>query len=513
VNVLKSHLRVTIETLVGHGASQREIARRTGVDRKTIRRYAQQSKSPGVATGSGPGASQNPPPRPPARTAVSACEAHRGWIESQVQLGRNAVSIYQDLVEHYGFQHRYNSVKRFVCQLKAREPERFDVLEFPPGEEAQVDYGQGALTLCKPGQYRRPYLFVMTLRYSGKSFRKVVWKTDQEIWARLHEEAWRSFGGCSRYVVLDNLKEGVIRPDIYEPELNQVYAEMLRHYGVVADPCRVRDPNRKGSVENAIQHTQGTALKGRRFESIEAQNAWLLHWEERWAAPRIHGRKKRQVLELYREEQPLLRPVPLEGFRYFKAGTRTVDDAGLVQVDGIYYAALPAPLGSKVQVRVYAHEIEIYDAAGRLLRRHATGARKGQFVLEQGDRLFNPSRETGRLLDKAERIGPNTAQVAHALFARLGRPGQRALYGLTSLPRTYPRAEIEVVCGRFLTADCVSYAAIRRALDRRAALAAAPPSGLSQDGPLVRAIADYQSFWETHSRTHSEEDTDAHVHG
>ena len=141
--------------------------------------------------------------------------------------------------------------------------------------------------------------------------------------------------GACQYAVLDNLKEGVIHPDIYEPELNLIYAEMLRHYGVVADPCRVRDPDRKGTVENAIQHTQGTALKGRKFETIEEQNAWLAHWEERWAAPRIHGRKKRQVLEMYREEQPHLRPLPLEGFRYFKTGIRTVDDAGLVQVDGV----------------------------------------------------------------------------------------------------------------------------------------------------------------------------------
>jgi transposase len=129
-------------------------------------------------------------------TTTSACEPHREWIESQVQLGRNAQSIYQDLVETYGFIHRYNSVKRFVAKLKAREPMRFDVLEFLPAEECQVDYGQGALTLYKPGTYRRPYLFVMTLKYSGKSFRKVVWKTSQETWAQLHEEAWRSFGGC-----------------------------------------------------------------------------------------------------------------------------------------------------------------------------------------------------------------------------------------------------------------------------------------------------------------------------
>ena len=229
-------------------------------------------------------------------TTPSACEPHRSWIEEQVQVGRNAQSIYQDLVEVRQFTHGYNSVKRFVARVKRRDPERFDVLEFLPAEEAQVDLGLGGLTLYRPGKYRRPHLFVMTLKYSGKCFRKVVWKVDQETWARLHEEAFRSFGGVTVYVVLDNLRQGVIRPDIYEPELNPIYAEVLRHYGAVADPCRVGDPNRKGSVENAIRHTQTTALQGRKFDSIEEQNRWLAHWEERWAAPRIHGRKKRQVL-------------------------------------------------------------------------------------------------------------------------------------------------------------------------------------------------------------------------
>ena len=324
---MKAHLRTTIQTLLERGATQREIARITGVDRKTIRDYQRLANSPGVghrlrgprgansptlATGSerscpqpmpmvdaprranqqSGGSANSPgvatgseaPAGPNSPTPATGCRAGdasrpasptASWIEAQVGLGRNAVAIYQDLVELHGFSAAYNSVKRFVAKLKARAPERFDVLEFLPGEEAQVDYGQGALTLAGAGKYRRPYLFVMTLKFSGKSFRKVVWKTSQEIWARLHEEAFRALG-CPAYVVLDNLKEGVIRPDIYAPELNPVYAGMLAHYAVVADPCRVGDPNRKGTVENAIQHTQSTALKGRRFDSIEAQNALAL---------------------------------------------------------------------------------------------------------------------------------------------------------------------------------------------------------------------------------------------
>jgi hypothetical protein len=127
----------------------------TGVDRKTIRRYEREANSPGVATGSEAKKAadepvQNPPLRPPARPpnqARSACEEHRAWIEAQVELGRNAQSIYQDLVEGGGFTHQYNSVKRFVRGLKDREPERFDVLESQPAEECQVDFGLGALTL------------------------------------------------------------------------------------------------------------------------------------------------------------------------------------------------------------------------------------------------------------------------------------------------------------------------------------------------------------------------------
>ena len=128
----------------------------------------------------------------------SACKLHREWIESQVALGRNAVSIYQDLSEKFGFTHQYTSVKRFVARLKAREPERFDVLDALPGEEAQVDFGQGAPTRLANEKYRKPYLFVMTLNYLGKSFRKVVWKADQETWVRLHEEAFRALGGAPR---------------------------------------------------------------------------------------------------------------------------------------------------------------------------------------------------------------------------------------------------------------------------------------------------------------------------
>ena len=129
-------------------------------------------------------------------------------------------------------------------------------------------------------------LFVLTLGYSRKSVRLLVFQSSVQTWAELHEKAFRRLGGCTRVVVLDNLREGVLKPDIYDPTINPVYADMLRHYEVVAMPCRVRDPDRKGKVESGVGHAQKTPLKGMRFESPQEAQTYLEHWEAHWADTR-----------------------------------------------------------------------------------------------------------------------------------------------------------------------------------------------------------------------------------
>lgn len=532
MNVLQPNKKAAIITLLTNGISQREIGRKVRVDRKTIRKYARMlasnkaigednSKSPKVATDSGESVDQNPPPRPPVQEASvsasessedeypmsaharSACDPHRLWIEEQVRLGRNAVSIYQDLVERFAFEHKYNSVKRFCRGLRRRDPVQYDRLEFPPGEEAQVDYGLGALTR-KPGTntYRRPRLFVMTLKYSRRCFRKVVWTSSQVVWAKLHEEAFRYFGGATRYVVLDNLKEGVIKPDLHEPGLNPVYASVLAHYGVVADPARVADPDRKGSVENAIQHTQDTALKGRRFESIEEQNQWLMHWEERWASVRIHGRMKRQVQEMFEEEKPFLQALPLSSFSYFSQETRTVQDDGTIQVHDCYYAALPARLHTKVMVRIYDCEIEIIDPQTlTVLRRHPKGTRKGMVVIEEKDRIFNPSRQTCYLLAQAAAIGPITEKLCKQLFEGEGRQGHRRMQGIVALARKHCAAHIEQAARMALERGLSSSRIIRKLVEDldKATTPEKSSDELTREHSLIRSPQDYALFFETHA--------------
>lgn len=532
MNVLKIQKQNDVLALVRAKISFREIEDRLGIRRETVSRYAQAAglwpllkpaTLEGVATGSEFKTGQTPPPRPPDGSASSpppkfpaharsACEAHREWIEGEILLGRNATAIYQDLVDRFGFTHRYNSVKRYVRGLKRREPEQFDRLEFLPGEEAQVDYGQGALTRDpKSGKMRRPRLFVMTLRYSRRSFRKVVWNSSQEVWARLHEEAFRYFGGCPQYVVLDNLKEGVIKPDIYEPELNPVYAALLKHHDVVADPARVEDPDRKGSVENAINHTQETALQGRKFETIEEQNAFLMHWEEKWAAPRIHGRAKRQVQAMFEEEKPFLKPLAVMPFRFFKQEKRTVWDDGLVQVGQCYYAALPAPLFSDVWVRIYDLEIEILSLETMtVLRRHRRLEKKGAIAIEPSDRIFNPSRETDRLMRQAETIGVFTSKICQELFKQNGRVAQKKIQGIVALSRKHSAARIEAACQAAFERHAWSCRAVRLLIENKIEqeeVEAAKPRQLEliQEHESIRPISEYQAFWDLHARTNVED--------
>lgn len=514
MNVLKPHLQTTLSTLLESNTSHRQIERVTGIDRKTIRTYAKRmeelkvkANSSGVATGTPDGTpDQTPPPRPPAaaKSTISICEPHREFIEAQLRFKRNYTAIYQDLVDSHGFTGAYNSVKRFCGGLCKHEPEQFDRLEFAPGEEAQVDYGEGALTRV-PGseRFRKPRLFVMTLRYSRRSFRRVVWKSSQETWARLHEEAWRYFGGACRYVVLDNLKEGVIKPDLYEPKLNAVYGATLKHYGVVGDPARVRDPNRKGTVEHAIGHTQDTALKGRRFETIEAQNQHLEHWETKWAAQRIHGSERRQVEAMFQEEKPHLLPLPLLGMQYFTEAQYTVNDDSCVRVGHSSYAARPAAIGSRVLVRLFARRLEIRELRTQaLLRTHDRAERPGTVVLPMAERVFNPSRETQRILGQAKAIGGATHKLCETLFEREGRVGQRKMWGIVGLVRRYPRRLIEAACERAMQEGVCSYGHVKtlteRLMEDALRLLDAPPPielSLTQSHALIRAGDDYADLF------------------
>lgn len=524
------------------GWSLRRIQKSTGVRRETAATYLREAgiglRPPGawgraapakpaneVATDSalaisGNGISTNPVSANPANEvttdfgvelatpagrspSASACAVHREAIELALSQGRNATAIWQDLVDLHGFPGAYGSVKRFVRELRGKQsPEACAVIETAPGEELQVDYGTGPMVRDgHTGKYRRTRLFVLTLGYSRKCVRLLVFGSSTQTWAELHEKAFRRLGGVTRVAVLDNLREGVLKPDIYDPSVNPLYRDMLRHYNVIALPCRVRDPDRKGKVERGVGHAKNTPLKGLRFESLEEAQTYLDHWETRWADTRIHGTTKRQVGAMFAEEKPALQPLPVEPFRYYQYGKRTVNLDGCVEVDAAYYGAPPGWIGRHVQVQWDSHHIRLLDPqTGQLLREHLRQAR-GRHRIKDEDRPKQTPLTTLQLLVRADKAGAEIGALCRGMHQKDGETAVRRILGVLSLVKQYGGATVEDACAVALEVGVrADYHFVRRYLQRHPQLSLS----LRQLDPLIRQLTSYRDFIEGKTKENNE---------
>jgi hypothetical protein len=205
------------------------------------------------------------------------------------------------------------------------------------------------------------------------------------------------------------------------------------HYGVVALPCRVGDPDRKGKVEAGVGHAQKTPLKGLRFETLEAAQAYLDRWEERWADTRIHGTTKRQVAEMFAEERPALGPLPVEPFRYYRYGERTVHLDGCVEVEAADYGAPPGWIGQRVQVQWNDLHVRLLaPKTGQLLREHLRAPR-GWHRIQDDDRPARTPQPTVALLARAARAGAHISAICAHIHQHDGAAGVRRILGVLAL--------------------------------------------------------------------------------
>jgi transposase len=423
---------------------------------------------------------------------TSACEPYREAIDLGLSRGRNAMAIWQDLVSEYGFASSYQSVQRFVRKRRGvQTPEARVVIVTAAGQEAQVDYGTGPMVRDPESRkYRRTRLFVMTLGCSRKSVRLLTFRSSSRIWAELHERAFRRLGGATRIVVLDNLREGVLVPDMYDPALNPLYRDVLAHYGAVAMPCRIQDPDRKGKVESGVGHAQKTPLKGLRFETLEEAQAYLDRWEQRWADTRIHGTTKRQVAAMFAEEKPTLLSLPLEPFRYYQYGERIVHLDGCVEVEAAYYGAPPGWIGRVLRVQWDELYVRLLDPkTGQLLREHVR-QKRGWYRIKEEDHPKRTPLRTSQLLWRAGRAGSHIGALCDAIHRTQGEVGVRRILGVLSLAKKYGTAAVDEACAAAMDMGVQEYRFVRRYLER----CPQAPLSLQQVDPLIRELVQYRDF-------------------
>lgn len=522
-NRLKMEQKALLRKLLAEGYSDRKIRLAMGLHRKTIAKYRNEWQQSQVSepdkdrTGLSPPNDIEPiesvppdrskcPPEgvahfqaptdpPEVIPSKSRSATYHSAIKEKLQQGQSARSIYQDLVGECGFQDGYDSVKRYVRKLRIKAPRVYARMQYHLGEEAQADFGEGAPVLIN-GKYKKPHLFVMTLSASRKMYAEVVWKQDIETFIRCHENAFRFFGGIPKLVRIDNLKSGVLEAHLYEPELNPQYFSFSEHYGFVIVPCRVRTPQHKGVVESGVKYVQNNALKGKRFDTLEDQNAYLKTWNKTWASTRIHGTTKRQVQTMFEEERPFLQALPEKAYEFFHIGERKVHPLdSLIQVNGGYYAIPFQYMGQTVQVRYNSRIVKVYYR--QELIRVLSVTPPGTI---HPDRSCLPPSACGqwltyhdRLFERCRKLGAHILAWAKAAEAKRSYAAYRAIQGVLALKKDFTPDQINAACAFTLAQEAFRYHDVKARLSQLKDQCDLDfPPTLIQDDPLIRNPKDYQ---------------------
>ena len=528
MNRIKVSLQQSIIALAERGWSKRRISRELRVDRATVTRHlttaATAATNPALGSGAlGPpkpatnlahdaegrdanaatnpalgsgevaaaNAARNPAlgarPGPPSLCAPFAAE-----IEAAVEAGLSAKRIHQDLIGERGFHGGYSSVKQFVRRLAATIELPFRRIECEPSAELQVDFGTGAWIVAECSR-RRPHLFRAVLSHSRKGYSEVVWRQDTETVIRCLENAFRAFGGVTSTLVVDNLKAAVLLADWFDPELNPKLRDFCAHYGTALLPTRPAMPRHKGKIEAGVKFAQANALKGRQFDSLAAQNAFLAEWERTVADTRIHGTIRQQVGTYFLQaERPALQPLPATLFPCFVEAKRMVHRDGYVAFRQSYYSAPPEYVGREVWVRAEARLVRLYNLRFEPIGVHAR-AEPGRFATADAHihshKRVIIERGADYVRERCRLLGAQCGAWAEGLLAQRGPLGLRVLQGLLALAREHPIAVLEHACGRAVHLGLWRLRDVRRLVQHGEQVVQVD---FLQAHPLIRDLSHYQ---------------------
>jgi len=500
------------------GFSYRRIASLVGVRRETVRRYVgQELAKPSTPTLGSDGAESPNGGLPPfeaegalnskaaeatlgSGTVPSECEPFREVILAKLEEGLTGQRIWQDLAADHGFTASYSSVKRFLRRLGKVAPLPFRRMECAPGEEAQVDFGRGALIVGPEGGRRTSWVLRVVLSHSRKGYTEALFRQQTEPFLRALENAFHAFGGTPKVLVIDQLRAAVKNPDWFDPELNPKVQAFCRHYGVAVLPTRPYTPRHKGKVERDVAYVKGNALKGHTFASLAEENRHLVDWESRVADHRIHGTTRKQVKDVFeRVERPALQPLPPTLFPAFHEATRIVHSDGHVEVERAYYSVPPEYVGHTVWVRWDGRLVRIFNLRLQEIAVHAQ-AEEGRFTTADAhlasEKISSVERGATWLLQRVARIGPRSARWAEAMLEARGVQGLRVLQGLLALARKHRADTLENACESALSHQIFGLRPLRALLKERTTQAQ-----FLEEHRIIRPLRHYGWFVRVSFRT------------
>ena len=259
------------------GGSARHLARSLGMGRDRVRAIIGAARAAGLSPGEPLLTRQEWEARVPAlfvdRLSSTMTEQRQELARYHKAIAASlatntAQTVWQRLRDEQGLTVSIRTFRRYVRERipGGVDPDRITVRKevTPPGEVAEIDYGRLGPWFDSLAQRRRVVNgFLMTLPFSRHVFVDPVLICDERSWVASHIAAFEFFGAVPAVIRVDNLKTGVLRPDLYDPQLNRAYAEMAEHYGVLIDPCRAGKPKDKAyatDCTSCVRSTDETSL-------------------------------------------------------------------------------------------------------------------------------------------------------------------------------------------------------------------------------------------------------------
>jgi len=395
-------------------------------------------------------------------------EAHRELIEIWVGVVPASV-IHQRLRDEHGLEASVASLRRYLRAHFADEVRRREVVIWRPavdaGDEAQVDYGfLGYWHDPTTGRRRRVWAFSMVLSYSRHLFVFPVLRMDQQAWVDAHLAAFSFFGACPRRVVLDNLRAGVIKPDIYDPKINRAYAELTAHYGVLADPARVAHPKDKPRIEALQLYIRRSFFAGRDFSSMPAMVAEARRWSAEVAGRRtprvLEGRTPLQVFDA--EEAGALLPLPVVPYELARWSRPKIAPDAHAKVGRTLYSLPYKFIGRYVDAKATAVLVQFF-IDGELVKTHPFQARG-----RRTDWADLPEHRMGFFMRNPTWCQSQAAMVGEACDVLVGELLSinaifrlRQAQGVLRLGQRYGDERLEAACRRAIDAGDPSYKTVK----------------------------------------------------
>ncbi len=354
------------------------ISQTEGLDRKTIRDYLQHFIDNGYSQ------EQPIPPRQELYAFIETIMPRRERKKSQsdklneyideikglIHDSKEPVqpkTAYEIIVARHSIEVSYTTFKRFMRDNKIKKKPKPSALniELPPGKEIQIDYGKvGLLPDTITGKNRVVHAYCGILSHSRLPYIEFTFTQNQQSFIQSTVNMFDFYGGTPDFISIDNLKSGIIKPDLYDPVLNHAFSEMAQHYDVFIDPCRVATPTDKGKVERMVPPARELFRKLKKLNpsaNIHDLNTLSKEWCRKEYGEREHGTTHQQPMMVFEEyEKGTLSPLPAERFTIPVWKKAAVRPDQFFSYEKKIYSLPPKYAGEEVWIRHSGSVLQVF---------------------------------------------------------------------------------------------------------------------------------------------------------